>query len=93
MGIWDRFWTWWDKKLLHNFIALGIILWIQVPHMVWMWIDPVFGVHAFMHEHDIAFAAIDLLEVPAIISWTLSAFARFRSKVLKKGEAQEIGTY
>lgn len=83
MNSWDAFWTWWDRKLLHNFIALGIILWLQVPHMFWVWIDPVFSIHEFEHEHSVVLATIDLLEIPAIIAWSMSAFARFREKVLK----------
>ena len=35
MNAWNRFWGWYENKILGSVILIAIIQFIQVPHMVW----------------------------------------------------------
>lgn len=35
MNPWNRFWKWYENKILGSVIIIAIIQFVQVPHMVW----------------------------------------------------------
>ena len=35
MNTWNRFWSWYETKILGSIILIAIIQFIQVPHMIW----------------------------------------------------------
>ena len=35
MNAWNKFWKWYENKILGSIIIIAIIQFIQVPHMVW----------------------------------------------------------
>ena len=32
---WDRFWDWYNRHTTESLLVTGIILFMQIPHMVW----------------------------------------------------------
>jgi hypothetical protein len=35
MNAWNKFWNWYENKILGSVILIAIIQFIQVPHMIW----------------------------------------------------------
>ena len=35
MNPWNKFWNWYENKILGSIVIIAIIQFIQVPHMVW----------------------------------------------------------
>lgn len=35
MNLWERFWKWYENKILGSIIIIAIIQFIQIPHMIW----------------------------------------------------------
>jgi len=35
MNLWNRFWKWYEDKILGSIIIIAIIQFIQIPHMIW----------------------------------------------------------
>ena len=35
MNLWNRFWKWYENKILGSIIIIAIIQFIQIPHMIW----------------------------------------------------------
>ena len=35
MSYWNKFWTWYDKHTTKSLFVTAIIIYIQIPHMIW----------------------------------------------------------
>jgi len=35
MNVWNRFWNWYENKILGSIIIIAVIQFIQIPHMIW----------------------------------------------------------
>ena len=35
MNAWNKFWNWYENKILGSVILIAVIQFIQVPHMIW----------------------------------------------------------
>ena len=35
MNPWNKFWHWYENKILGSIIIIAIIQFIQIPHMIW----------------------------------------------------------
>ena len=35
MNVWNKFWNWYENKILGSIVIIAVIQFIQVPHMVW----------------------------------------------------------
>ena len=33
--MWDRFWNWYDKHITKSLFLTAVIIYIQIPHMIW----------------------------------------------------------
>ena len=35
MNVWNKFWNWYENKILGSIVIIAAIQFIQIPHMVW----------------------------------------------------------
>lgn len=35
MSLWQKFWNWYENKILGSIVIIAIIQFIQIPHMIW----------------------------------------------------------
>lgn len=70
MGAWNRFWRWYENKILGSVIIIAAIQFIQVPHMVWntdMMLEA--GIVSRIHPVvDWFLYGVDLIEIVSIIN-------------------------
>ena len=70
MNAWNRFWNWYEDKILGSIIIIAIIQFIQIPHMVWnadLYLE--LGVVARVHPAiDWLLYGVDLIEIVSIIN-------------------------
>jgi len=82
MGVWCRFWKWYEKKILGTVIIIAIIQFIQIPHMVWnadlyLELGIISRVHPFI---DFLLYGVDLIEIITIINVVMIIYALLAKK-------------
>ena len=69
----NRFWAWYERRLLVSITFVFVVHIVQIPHMIWN-CDQLYGVCgniAGIHPlTDFLFFGVDLLEIPSIINVT-----------------------
>jgi len=70
MNVWNKFWQWYENKILGSIILIAIIQFIQVPHMVWnadMMLESgyVSRIHPVI---DWLLYGVDLIEIVSIVN-------------------------
>ena len=88
MNAWNKFWKWYENKILGSVIIIAIIQFIQVPHMVWnadMMLDAGFvsRVHPVI---DWLLYGVDLIEVVSIINVGMMMYSLIKKRQNKKQE-------
>jgi len=68
--IWQQFWDWYDRHVTHSLIVTAVIIYIQIPHMVWnadvyLEIGMISRVHPVL---DFFMYGVDLIEVIPMIN-------------------------
>ena len=70
MNMWNRFWKWYENKILGSVVIIAIIQFIQIPHMVWnadLYLE--MGVVSRVHPAiDWLLYGVDLIEIVSIIN-------------------------
>lgn len=96
MNVWNRFWNWYEDKILGSVIIIAVIQFIQVPHMVWnadMMLEAgyVSRVHPVL---DWLLYGVDLVEIVSIINVGMIMYSLIKKKrgVKKSAEHQLRGT-
>lgn len=96
MNVWNRFWNWYEDKILGSVIIIAVIQFIQVPHMVWnadMMLEAgyVSRVHPVL---DWLLYGVDLVEIVSIINVGMIMYSLIKKKrgVEKDAEYQLRGT-
>ena len=73
MNSWGRFWVWYNKHVLESLVISAIIIYAQVPHMVWAgdaYLQT--GYISYIHPAlDFFLYGIDLVEIIGIINITM----------------------
>ena len=89
MNVWNRFWKWYEDKILGSIIVIAIIQFIQIPHMVWnadLYLET--GVVSRLHPAlDWLLYGVDLIEIVSIINVGMIMYS-----LLKKRSTQKITT-
>jgi len=78
--IWQRFWNWYDTQFTKNLIIVAVIVYLQIPHMLWAGdlylqlgvisrINPVF---------DFLLYGIDLIEILLMVKVGMMIYGRIR---------------
>ena len=82
MNTWDRFWTWYERHTTKSLVIMAIIIYIQIPHMVWagdaiLQSGVVWGANPIL---DFLLYGIDLIEVIPMISVAMMIYAKIKRK-------------
>ena len=84
MNTWDRFWKWYDQHTTKSLFVTAIIIYIQIPHMVWA--GDVFLQTGIISYHNVVLDfflyGIDLIEVIPMITVAMLIY----SKIKKRGD-------
>jgi len=89
MNAWNKFWNWYENKILGSIIIIAIIQFIQIPHMVWnadLYLD--IGVIARVHPViDWLLYGVDLIEIVSIINIGMIIFSLVKKRRNQRLEA------
>ena len=90
MNVWNKFWNWYEDKILGSVILIAIIQFIQIPHMVWnadlmLQAGYVSRVHPVL---DWLLYGVDLIETISIINVGMIMYS-----LLKKRRAKNIALH
>ena len=82
MNSWDRFWGWYDKHTTKSLIITAIIIYMQLPHMVWAG-DVYLQLGIISHIHpvlDFFLYGIDLVEILPMINIGMLIYNKVRKR-------------
>ena len=89
MNAWNKFWKWYENKILGSIVVIAIIQFIQIPHMIWnadLYLE--MGLVSRLHPAlDWLLYGVDLIEIVSIINVGMIMYS-----LLKKRSAQKIAT-
>ena len=77
MNAWNKFWNWYENKILGSVIVIAIIQFIQVPHMVWN-ADIMLEAGIVSRVHPILdwfLYGVDLIEIVSIVNVGMIMFS------------------
>lgn len=82
MNVWNKFWKWYEDKILGSVIIIAIIQFIQIPHMVWnadMMLETgiISRVNPIM---DWLLYGVDLIEIVSIINVGMIMFSLIKKR-------------
>jgi len=80
--MWSKFWDWYERNLTKSLLVTAIIIYIQIPHMVWN-ADLYLEMGMISHIHpilDFFLYGVDLIEVLPMINLGLIIYSRVRHK-------------
>ena len=83
MNSWDRFWGWYDKHTTKSLVITAIIIYMQIPHMIWAG-DVYLQLGVISHIHpvlDFFLYGIDLVEILPMINIGMLIYNKIRKKV------------
>tara|TARA_B100000029_G_scaffold68959_2_gene61385 strand:- start:14768 stop:15010 length:243 start_codon:yes stop_codon:yes gene_type:complete len=80
--MWKGFWAWYERHTTESLLITAIIIYIQIPHMVWagdaiLQTGVVWGVNPIL---DFFLYGIDLIEVIPMINIGMLIYSRIRKK-------------
>ena len=82
MNSWDRFWGWYDRHTTKSLIITAIIIYMQIPHMVWAG-DVYLQLGVISHIHpvlDFFLYGIDLVEILPMINIGMLIYNKMRKR-------------
>lgn len=77
MNAWNKFWQWYENKILGSVIVIAIIQFIQVPHMVWN-ADIMLEAGIVSRVHPVLdwfLYGVDLIEIVSIVNVGMIMFS------------------
>lgn len=82
MNSWNKFWSWYENKILGSVILIAIIQFIQVPHMIWnadMMLESgyVSRIHPVI---DWFLYGVDLIEIVSILNVGMIMFSLIKKR-------------
>ena len=87
MNTWNRFWKWYEDKILGSIIIIAVIQFIQIPHMIWnadMMLEA--GLISRVHPViDWLLYGVDLIEIISIVNVGMIMY----SLIKKRHEAKQ----
>ena len=85
MNVWNKFWNWYENKILGSIVIIAIIQFIQVPHMVWN-ADIMLEAGIISRVHPIIdwfLYGVDLIEIISIINVGMIMFSLIKKRLSK----------
>lgn len=77
MNAWNKFWQWYENKILGSVIVIAVIQFIQVPHMVWN-ADIMLEAGIVSRVHPVLdwfLYGVDLIEIVSIVNVGMIMFS------------------
>ena len=80
--MWKRFWSWYDRHITESLFLTAIIIYIQIPHMIWnadlyLEIGAVSKVNPIL---DFFLYGVDLIEIFPMINIGMLIYTKLRKK-------------
>ena len=88
MNAWNRFWNWYENKILGSIIIIAVIQFIQIPHMIWN-ADLMLEVGVVSRVHpviDWLLYGVDLIEIISIINIGMIMFSLVKKRIARKNQ-------
>ena len=86
MNAWNKFWKWYENKILGSVVIIAIIQFIQIPHMIWnadLYLE--MGVVSRVHPAiDWLLYGVDLIEIVSIINVGMIMYSLLQKRRNKK---------
>lgn len=86
MKAWNKFWKWYEDKILGSIIIIAIIQFIQIPHMIWN-ADMMLEVGIISRVNpviDWLLYGVDLIEIISIINVGMIMFSLIKKRRTKQ---------
>ena len=80
MNTWERFWAWYEKHTTKSLFITAVIIYIQIPHMIWN-ADLYLQAGLVSNYHpvlDFFLYGVDLIEIIPMISISMMIFSKLR---------------
>ena len=82
VNTWDRFWTWYERHTTKSLVVMAVIIYIQIPHIVWN-ADLYLEMGMISHINpvlDFFLYGVDMIEVIPMISVAMMIYAKIKKK-------------
>ena len=80
MSEWKRFWQWYDRHVTKHLLLTAIIIYMQIPHMIWnadLYLQ--LGTISYIHPVlDFFLYGIDFIEIIPMINVGMLIYSRVR---------------
>ena len=91
MNAWNKFWKWYEDKILGSILIIAVIQFIQIPHMVWnadLYLQT--GYVSRLHPAlDWLLYGVDLIEIVSIINVGMIMFSLIKKRRAQRQEAYQ----
>ena len=80
---WSNFWSWYERHTTESLLVTAIIIYIQIPHMVWnadLYLETGLNIARQNVVLDFFLYGIDLIEVLPMINIGMILYSKLRSK-------------
>jgi len=86
MNSWERFWKWYEQRIIGSVLIIAVIQFIQIPHMIWnldLYLE--LGIISRVNPViDFMLYGVDLIEIISIINVAFILYALLRKKYAKR---------
>jgi len=91
MNAWNKFWNWYENKILGSIILIAIIQFIQVPHMIWN-ADIMLEAGIISRVHPVIdwLYGVDLIEIISIINVGMIMFSLIKKRQSNKKQIEKV---
>ena len=80
MNLWTRFWDWYEGHITSSLLITAIIIYLQIPHMVWN--ADLYMQTGLISRHspilDFLLYGIDMVEIIPMINIGMMIYSRLR---------------
>ena len=80
---WSRFWAWYERHTTESLLVTAIIIYIQIPHMVWnadLYLETGLNLARQNVVLDFLLYGIDLIEVLPMVNVGMILYSKLRAK-------------
>lgn len=82
-SLWSRFWNWYNKQMTYNIVFMAVIIYLQLPHMLWvadLLFEAKIGLSGISDITDFMLYGIDLIEILAMIKIGMMIYGRITQR-------------
>ena len=83
LAYWNEFWNWYDRHTTKSLLVTAIIIYIQIPHMIWnadLYLE--LGMVSRLNPVlDFFLYGVDLIEIIPMINIAMLLYSKMRNKI------------